>query len=431
MTITEEKIFDRAIAILSNSKGIVLDYSRDDESYRQDVNDKIVRDLLYKYFRFLPLIQYLTNIFIKNPPKKNVAYILELSFCQLLFQQGIEKYHLVDATVTYSKKRFNAYTANFVNAVLRNFNRKFSSAIDCNNSEDTLTAIYSLLEDSKIADDVLFNIPESLLKHLKKHFKRRVIKSLAATILIPTDIILRIRGNKDIDIPDGLITKIKSPVFCKTQDFYKVENPEEFFKSKHFKEGLFYICDPATVVAVNMLAPQKNEVIGDLCSAPGGKGLLIAEKTDDLAELILSDRSFKRLKKVQENLKDHKVTTIQADVQKSPFKEKTFDAILLDVPCSNTGVIRHKPDVKFRFSKNKLKKLVELQYNIAESAISLLKEGGRMVYSTCSILPEENSMLIEKLLSENKNITLLEELKIFPNISHDGAYSALLQKNRL
>ena len=110
------------------------------------------------------------------------------------------------------------------------------------------------------------------------------------------------------------------------------------------------------------------------------------------------------------------------------FKESSFDAILLDVPCSNTGVGRHKPDALWRFSIPRLNGIVKDQKRILYGAAKLLKPGGRLVYSTCSVESEENSVQVKKFVSEKPQFILKEEKLILPSETNDGAYVALIQK---
>ena len=122
------------------------------------------------------------------------------------------------------------------------------------------------------------------------------------------------------------------------------------------------------------------------------------------------------------------VTICENDGLKPKFDEESFDAILLDVPCSNTGVIRRKADVRWSFTAKKLKELTDLQSRLLQANAALVKSGGRLVYSTCSIDPQENEQVVESFLQNNNDFELVESQTLYPNELHDGAFAALLLK---
>ena len=153
----------------------------------------------------------------------------------------------------------------------------------------------------------------------------------------------------------------------------------------------FYIQDPSTLLAPMLLAPQPGETIADLCAAPGGKSLILAEMLNGAGKLLCRDRSPERLKSIQENLRLwNNVQIEEGDAAADALPKHAWDAILLDVPCSNTGVIRRRPDVRWHFSLNKLQELVALQQRILENCADAVRPGGRIIYSTCSLEEEEN-----------------------------------------
>jgi 16S rRNA (cytosine967-C5)-methyltransferase len=121
---------------------------------------------------------------------------------------------------------------------------------------------------------------------------------------------------------------------------------------------------------------------------------------------------------------------VVADAAVPPFPPGTFDALLLDVPCSNTGVLRRRPDVRWRFSTAQLADLTNIQRGILRAAADLVRRGGRLVYSTCSIEPEENSDQVQRLLREHDEYLLERDAELLPTQMHDGAYAALLRRRR-
>jgi 16S rRNA (cytosine967-C5)-methyltransferase len=201
-----------------------------------------------------------------------------------------------------------------------------------------------------------------------------------------------------------------------------------------YAEGHFMVIDPAAVQAVDLLDPQPGDHILDACAAPGGKTALIAERLRLKGQLVAMDLRADRLPRLRANLERlgcaDFVKVVQGDARRlRPESFGRFDRILLDVSCSNTGVIRRKPDVRWRFSKAGLTRLGVTQQALLERAAGLVKRGGCIVYSTCSLEPEENEYLISKYLAKRTDIHLVEERKTFPPVSKtDGVYVALLQK---
>jgi len=202
---------------------------------------------------------------------------------------------------------------------------------------------------------------------------------------------------------------------------------------KLIREGVIYMQDPATRHSVEMLAPQPGEIILDACAAPGGKAAMIAAAMNNQGTLIATDSNPKRLPRLEENLKNLHITCaeISAHDWLEPAPQKWhghFDGILLDVPCSNTGVLRRRVDARWRLQPRDLSDLPAIQKRILENALPCLKPGGRVVYSTCSIEPEENTKLVAGLLATHPELRLVAEKQVLPGVDHtDGAYAALLQ----
>lgn len=201
------------------------------------------------------------------------------------------------------------------------------------------------------------------------------------------------------------------------------------------EEGLVYIQDPATTHSVNLLAPKSGETVLDACAAPGGKSTQIAAHMQNNGTLLCTDSNAKRLPRLLRNLTKLGVEIAETEAfdWSNPAPEKWhnhFDAILLDVPCSNTGVLRKRVDARWRMTAKSISEVIELQKTILQNALSCVKPGGRLVYSTCSIDKEENSALISAFLSEHPEFKLVSEEAIYP-FSHktDGAYAALLEKS--
>jgi 16S rRNA (cytosine967-C5)-methyltransferase len=214
--------------------------------------------------------------------------------------------------------------------------------------------------------------------------------------------------------------------------FYPIEGP---IPMPLIRRGVIYIQDPATRHCVEMLAPQPGETVLDACAAPGGKAALIAVAMENKGLLIATDSNEKRLPRLEENLTRLHITCAKISqhdwLQPAPPEwHEFFDAILLDVPCSNTGVLRRRIDARWRLLPNDIEALLPIQTSILTNALACLKPGGRIVYSTCSLEPEENIDLVKAFVAAHPEVKLIAHKQITPfKDQSDGAFCALIRKD--
>jgi 16S rRNA (cytosine967-C5)-methyltransferase len=222
--------------------------------------------------------------------------------------------------------------------------------------------------------------------------------------------------------------------------FYEVESGHWAEVEPLLKAGKLYLQDPSTRLPVELLAPQKNETLLDLCAAPGGKALLMADAMIS-GRLVAVDLPTARIDRLKENLSRTgavEAALVQADVLKNlgPVLDehklqREYDGVLLDVPCSNTGVMRHRVDVKWRLQAGDFKKHPQQQLSMLHTAARLVRSGGRLVYSTCSIDREENEHVVRAFLASKAGgaFTLEKTELSFPWTSgHDGGGAFRLRK---
>jgi 16S rRNA (cytosine967-C5)-methyltransferase len=201
--------------------------------------------------------------------------------------------------------------------------------------------------------------------------------------------------------------------------------------------GWGYVQDPSTLMAPDLLAPRSGERVLDACAAPGGKTTYIAQKMGGRGRIIACDLYESRIRRLKENVarlgaisvRVHLLDFLLAPEPGSPLLEAPFDKILLDVPCSNTGVIRRRVDVRWRLTAEDFVRMPVQQFALVRRALPLLREGGALVYSTCSLEPEENEAVVERIVRELPELTLLEVRSSLPfRDGVDGAFAALFQK---
>jgi 16S rRNA (cytosine967-C5)-methyltransferase len=196
-----------------------------------------------------------------------------------------------------------------------------------------------------------------------------------------------------------------------------------------FKQGCFYIQDPSTLLAVHELDPQPAERVLDLCAAPGGKLTAMAQAMSNQGTLAAHDTSAERLKLVEENCSRLGVTCARpmpaAELDAPPAAP--FDKVLVDAPCSNTGVMRRRVDLRWRIRAEEIERLRAAQVDLLRQAARLTRRGGALIYSTCSLEPEENGAVVEQFLREHSEFKLARERQLLPFVDGvDGAYVARL-----
>jgi 16S rRNA (cytosine967-C5)-methyltransferase len=198
--------------------------------------------------------------------------------------------------------------------------------------------------------------------------------------------------------------------------------------------GVAYVQDPSTLLACDLLDPKPDEIVLDGCAAPGGKTGYLAQKMENKGSLVACDYDKQRLNRLEQNLVRLGVansTIVQLDWLRHavPFKLETFDAILVDAPCTNTGVIRRRTDVRWRLTPHDFARMPMLQSRIILATIPFLKPGGRFVYSTCSIEREENETIVNQLDDHVPELRFVEARSSVPVPDNfDGAFAALFVK---
>jgi len=194
--------------------------------------------------------------------------------------------------------------------------------------------------------------------------------------------------------------------------------------------GLCYVQDPSTLLSCDLLAPQPGETVLDACAAPGGKTTYLAQLMQNQGRIVACDLYESRVVRLRENLQRLGVTIAQAIVHDcmqagAPLEAGSFDRVLVDAPCSNTGVIRRRVDVRWRLTDEDFLRMPAQQFALLRRTATLLKPGGTLVYSTCSLEPEENDQLVEKVSADIPALRFVESRRTLPFVDGvDGAFAA-------
>ena len=221
-------------------------------------------------------------------------------------------------------------------------------------------------------------------------------------------------------------------------DFIKDEG-NGFFRVEHLpsaaiESGACYVQDPSTALAPLLLAPTPSLSVLDMCAAPGGKTALLSQMMRNDGRIIATDSSGKRIQRMVANFDRLGINNVTATAHdwlarpKGPIENKQFDRILIDVPCSNTGVMRRRVDVRWRLQEANIQTLADTQFDLLKNALNVLKPGGILVYSTCSIDAVENENVVQRVLDTNPRLKLTGTRQSLPQRDGiDGAYAAALQ----
>jgi len=195
-----------------------------------------------------------------------------------------------------------------------------------------------------------------------------------------------------------------------------------------FRQGWFYVQDPSTLLAVQALDPQPGDTVLDLCAAPGGKTTFIAQRLGNEGQLVAQDAAATRLAVLRDNCARLGVTCVRPHLAGEPLG-LAFDRVLVDAPCSNTGVMRRRIDLRWRIRLEELARLQAAQLELLDQAVARLKPEGRLVYSTCSLEPEENQQVVAAFLARHPECQLRAERELLPFRDRvDGAYVAVLDR---
>jgi 16S rRNA (cytosine967-C5)-methyltransferase len=330
--------------------------------------------------------------------------ILRVGLCQLLILQ-LPDHAAVFETVELGKSAVRG----LINAVMRR----------------AAATKEQLLDLSALPPEVAHSHPDWLYHRWKKTFGKEQAIALMAFNNRPAPTIARINPLVPAEeLPESAYPDLP-------EHFIGIEGA---IPSRLLASGAIYIQDPATRHCVELLAPKAGEKILDACAAPGGKAFLIAAAQGGGKDLVCTDSNDKRLPRLRENLQRLHCEGVEVAVhdwtQPAPAEwHASFDGILLDVPCSNTGVFRRRVDVRWRLRHKDIEELMVIQRQILENAVLCLKPGGRLVYSTCSLEPEENEGQMEYFLDVHPYLTLVATSQSLPQVDgFDGSFAALLEK---
>jgi 16S rRNA (cytosine967-C5)-methyltransferase len=399
----------------------------------------LCQELTYGVVRWEATLDYLIARKTQGRTQKAALQnLLRLGLYQIFWLDRIPNHAAVNETVEMAKHGGFGPQSGFVNAVLRGYLREFD-------------ATKSLLADLKKAQPHIgYSHPQWLVERWQKRWGTEKTAQLLEWNNTPPKTFARVNelafhkssrqfDERKIQNVGELLTLWRDENveydfvrrdWLKENVVFELKSHPPLMKLGSFQRGFFYVQDPSTLLAVRELNPQPGETILDLCAAPGGKASYIAQLMRNEGKLIAHDPVPDRLKLIEENCARLGVTCAQT-VSSLDLQPSTFDRILIDAPCSNTGVMRRRVDLRWRIQLGEIQRLREMQLDLLRRAAPLLKPGGTLVYSTCSLEPEENVDVAEQFLREQPDFKKERQRELLPFVDRvDGAFVARLIRER-
>ena len=346
-----------------------------------------VQDVVYTTIRRMRPLHKVLGELLKRWPKGALEALLYVGAAQLMYMDDVPDFAAVNETVSAAKSCGNPSVARVVNGVLRNLVRR--------RDEFAAKLASAPLEDRE-------SFPSALVRRWTARFGVDSAERLCRWFNEPAETFL---AGKD-------------------GSFRQLERGVRVCDVPGYAEGDFVVQDPGTALAVELMDVHPSETVLDACAAPGGKTAQLAWRG---AKVTACEVNPARRRRLEEN-----VRRLNLDVEivdsLNGLAGRTFRKILVDAPCSNTGVLRRRPDARWNWLEKKMDELVRLQAEILDAAASLLEPGGLLVYSTCSMEPEENHAQVESFIAKHPKFALKSEKESIPFESGcDGAYAASLE----
>ena len=402
--------------------------------YKVEEQDKrFISEVVYGTIKNKLYLEHILKSYSKGRVKPKVKIILLMSIYQLLYMDKTPNFAIIDEAVKLSKKIAGNITGKFVNGILRNIERNAKN----------LELKYKNETEKFCVEN---SCPKELFDILNKQYGKEKAQSIVVSFNQKSKNSIRYNPLKTTksDLIEKLGSAVSESEICEDSLILNKLNIDNSL----FSNGYYIIQDEASALVASSIGLQvdKEYKILDTCAAPGGKSLHIASKYFN-SSLVSCDKYIHKLKLIEDNTAKLGISNIEikeqdATINNSSFNDK-FDIVICDVPCSGIGVIKNKPEIKYKITNSYVEEISKLQYQILDNSKKYVKNNGILMYSTCTIDKRENIENINKFLNENKdfkleNISLKNSiiktsengvLEILPDeYSCDGFFIAKLRK---
>ena len=379
------------------------------EFYLTAKEKAFITEIFYGVLRNKNFLDYMIEKNTKVIKKEWIRNLLRISIYQLTFMSSDAKGVVWEATEI--AKKHGIAISKFINGTLRNYLRNKDLEI-------------KKLHDEKNYE-ILYSIPQYFCDILEKQYGSENLNQAIISLKKIPYLSVRVNKLKYSEEEFEEFLKEKDIQIIKKVDSVYYVNSGLIINSKEFKEGKIIAQDASSYLAAKNLGVKSDDLVLDICAAPGGKTAVLAEEMKNKGEIIAIDIHQHKKKLIEENMKKLGIDIVKAtvlDARNVNKQGRKFDKILVDVPCSGYGVIRKKPEILYTKNRENVEELASLQLEILNSAADILKDGGELIYSTCTIISQENTENVEKFLNERKEFKV-KALNIPENVS--GEYDKL------
>ena len=379
------------------------------EFYLTAKEKAFITEIFYGVLRNKNFLDYMIEKNTKVIKKEWIRNLLRISIYQLTFMSSDAKGVVWEATEI--AKKHGIAISKFINGTLRNYLRNKDLEI-------------KKLHDEKNYE-ILYSIPQYFCDILEKQYGSENLNQAIISLKKIPYLSVRVNKLKYSEEEFEEFLKEKDIQIIKKVDSVYYVNSGLIINSKEFKVGKIIAQDASSYLAAKNLGVKSDDLVLDICAAPGGKTAVLAEEMKNKGEIIAIDIHQHKKKLIEENMKKLGIDIVKAtvlDARNVNKQGRKFDKILVDVPCSGYGVIRKKPEILYTKNRENVEELASLQLEILNSAADILKNGGELIYSTCTIISQENTENVEKFLNERKEFKV-KALNIPENVS--GEYDKL------
>ena len=399
-----------AINLISQvDKGTYSNIALNETFKTLDINSKekaFITEIFYGVIRNKKFLDYIIEKNTKEIKKEWIRNLLRISIYQITFMDSDNKGVVWEGT-ELAKKKYGVAISKFINGTLRNYLRNKDSELKRLGDERNYELLYS--------------IPKWFCDILEKQYGNDNLKQAITSLKKIPYLSVRVNKLKYSEEEFEEFLKEKDIQIIKKVDTVYYINSGLIINSEEFKTGKIIAQDASSYLAARNLGVIPNELVLDICAAPGGKTAVLAENMENEGEIIAIDIHQHKIKLIDTNMKKLGIDIVKAivmDARNVNKQGRKFDKILVDVPCSGYGVIRKKPEILYSKNRENIEELSKLQLEILNSAADILKDGGELIYGTCTITDQENTNNIEKFLKEREEFKV-EKLYIPENVSGD------------
>jgi 16S rRNA (cytosine967-C5)-methyltransferase len=386
--------FDTLQAIINDkaySNIIINETLSNSEMNRADKN--LYTEMVYGTLARKYTLDYFLKPFVQTKIKGWVRQLLWMSIYQYVYLNKIPEHAIINEAVEIAKYKGGPHNGNVVNGILRNIMRSELPK-------------FEEITDAKKRIAIQYSLPKWLVDHWATHFGLEKTEEIAQSQLEKVKQTVRVNTTR-ISVDDA-ISRLENDGFEVVQDQHIAIclhiSGQPIIESRMFKDGLVSIQDKSSMLVGGIVAPEKEDVILDACSAPGGKACHLAEIMNNQGQIEATDIHEHKIDLINFNIKKLRLSNILSYTHDATEKyDKVYDKILVDAPCSGLGVLRHKPEIKYEQNKATINSLVETQLAILENVKANVKPGGTLIYSTCTIEQLENENVIYTFLKNNKD----------------------------